>query len=464
MKKINKKINKFSVALIVLLVILYLVINIFVPKINLNGKGRVDLTVGKEYKDPGVKAYLRFKDISNKISTSNNLNEDKLGSYYIDYYTYFGPVKIIKRRVINVVDNIKPKIVLDMENDNYYVCPGKKLENIKYSAIDNYDGDITKKVKVDLNEKDIIFKVKDKSKNETIIKKDIFYVDIKKPDIKLNDGDITISRGSKYEEKGATAIDDCDGDISNKIKITNNVDSNTLGKYDVIYTISDANKNEATIKRVVTVVEPSRGVIYLTFDDGPNSGTTDVILNILKEEGVKATFFVTNKGPDELIKREFDEGHSIALHTATHDYSYLYSSDENYFNDLRQVSDRVERITGKKSMLIRFPGGSSNTISRRYSPGIMSRLTVKVKEQGYHYFDWDISSGDAAGGRPSPDTIYNNVINSVGPNKRNIVLMHDIKTYTRDALRNIIRWGKSNGYRFAAIDMNTEEHHQRVNN
>ena len=115
-------------------------------------------------------------------------------------------------------------------------------------------------------------------------------------------------------------------------------------------------------------------------------------------------------------------------------------------------------------MLIRFPGGSSNTISRRYSPGIMSRLTVKVKEQGYHYFDWDISSGDAAGGSPSPDTIYNNVINSVGPNKRNIVLMHDIKTYTRDALRNIIRWGKSNGYRFAAIDMNTEEHHQRVNN
>ena len=184
----------------------------------------------------------------------------------------------------------------------------------------------------------------------------------------------------------------------------------------------------------------------------------------MKEEGVEATFFVTNHGPDELIKREYDEGHTVALHTATHDYSIVYASDESYFNDLLSVQSRVKRITGYESKIIRFPGGSSNTISRRYSDGIMSRLTNEVVNRGFKYYDWNISSGDAAGGSPSPDTIYNNVVSNLSHDRVNMVLMHDIKTYTRDALRNIIRYGKENGYTFEKITINTEMVKQRVNN
>ena len=461
MKKHSKVL---PIIIVILLIILYAVINVFIPKIELQGKDKINLTVGKDFKDPGYSAYLRFKKINNKISTKTDLNEDKTGTYYIDYYIKFGPLKINKRRTINVIDNVKPEIKVEMDNKNYYVCPGKELKEVKFKATDNYDGDITKKVNVDIEKDQVTFSVKDKNKNETKITKDIYYVDINAPKIELNSGDVTVIKGAKYNELGAKATDDCDGDVTDKIKINNNINVNAPGNYEVVYEIEDKAKNKNTVKRKVKVIEANRGVIYLTFDDGPQEGTTNVILDILKEEGVKATFFVTNKGPDSLIKREAAEGHTVALHTASHDYARIYSSDEAFLADLKSVSDRVLRITGKETKIMRFPGGSSNTISRRYSPGIMSRMTKTVNSMGYHYFDWDVSSGDAAGGSPSPDTIYNNVINSVKPAKRNIVLMHDIKTYTRDALRNIIHWGKDNGYTFVPITMETEEHHQRVNN
>ena len=207
----------------------------------------------------------------------------------------------------------------------------------------------------------------------------------------------------------------------------------------------------------------NKGVIYLTFDDGPNEGTTNVILDILKEEGVKATFFVTCKGPDELIKREYKEGHTVALHTASHDYATVYASDDAYFNDLKRVQDRVKNLTGFESKIVRFPGGSSNTISRRYSSGIMSRLTTELLNRGYKYYDWNISSGDA-GSTTDPSGVYSNVVNSLRTDRANMILMHDIKSYTRDALRDIIRYGKNNGYRFERITLDTEMVTQRVNN
>ena len=94
----------------------------------------------------------------------------------------------------------------------------------------------------------------------------------------------------------------------------------------------------------------------------------------------------------------------------------------------------------------------------------MTRLTQELVNRGYKYYDWNLSSGDAEGGSPSPDKIYNNVVNSLRQGRVNMVLMHDIKTYTRDALRNIIKFGKNNGYRFEKITMDTEMITQRVNN
>ena len=244
-----------------------------------------------------------------------------------------------------------------------------------------------------------------------------------------------------------------------------------VGTYKIKYTVTDSSNNTDEVIRTVIVRNNNlynngsigNGVIYLTFDDGPNNGTTNVILDILKEEGVKATFFVTCNGPDNLIKRIYDEGHTLAIHTCTHDYSYVYSSVDNYFNDLNRVSTRVKNITGYDAKIIRFPGGSSNTVSRRYSYGIMSTLTGMVLDKGYRYYDWNVDSKDA-GGANSSSQVYNNVVNYLSHNRSNVVLMHDVKYQTRDALRDIIRYAKNNGYTFSKIEMDTYMVRHGVNN
>lgn len=205
-------------------------------------------------------------------------------------------------------------------------------------------------------------------------------------------------------------------------------------------------------------------VIYLTFDDGPSIYTED-ILNILDKYNVKATFFVTcSDNLEALSKKIVEKGHTIALHTCTHKYNQVYASDESYFEDLNNISNLVEKYTGVKSKYIRFPGGSSNTVSRSYSRGIMSRLTNKVTENGYKYYDWNIDSNDAAGA--NSEQVYANVIGALQRSDRgtNMVLMHDVKVATKDALDGIIKDALDMGYIFSNINDYTSEIHHGVNN
>jgi len=130
---------------------------------------------------------------------------------------------------------------------------------------------------------------------------------------------------------------------------------------------------------------------------------------------------------------------------------------------LKRVSDRVKRITSVESKIIRFPGGSSNTVSRQYRRGIMTELTYQVIDKGYRYYDWNIDSRDA-GGAGSSSQVYYNVINQLSHNRSNMVLMHDIKYTTRGAVRDIIKYGKSNGYKFEKITMDTYMVRHGVNN
>lgn len=223
--------------------------------------------------------------------------------------------------------------------------------------------------------------------------------------------------------------------------------------------------SEELADKITNLPKAKEKVAYLTFDDGPSPNVTPKILDILKEENVKATFFILNRSSelDYLIKREYEEGHTVALHGSSHNYKQIYSSSNAFFTDLEIIQKKVERITGQKPMIIRFPGGSSNTVSR-FNPGIMTTLTQEVKSKGFHYFDWNVGSGDAGEARTS-DEVYNNVIKSLG-NKNNIVLMHDFNgNYkTLNAIRKIIRYGKNNGYTFEKITMNTPEIHHRIAN
>lgn len=210
-------------------------------------------------------------------------------------------------------------------------------------------------------------------------------------------------------------------------------------------------------------IAEAKGVIYLTFDDGP-SEYTNSLLDTLNKYDVKATFFVTGFGDDAVIKREYDEGHTVALHTLSHNYAHIYANLDNYFGDLAGISNRVKNITGVESKILRFPGGSSNTVSRRYDgkTRIMSTLTREVEARGYHYFDWNVDSDDA-GRAKDAGTVYNNVISRLHDGQ-NVILQHDVKPYSVEAVGAIIEYALSNNYVFDTISMETPVVHHSVNN
>lgn len=216
-------------------------------------------------------------------------------------------------------------------------------------------------------------------------------------------------------------------------------------------------------KEIASDFSESRGMIFLTFDDGP-SEHTEKLLDILKKHETKATFFVTGRGEDAVIKREYDEGHTVALHTWSHDYSIIYRSVDSFFSDLALVAERVKRITGNDAKIIRFPGGASNLVSTKYDNGIkiMSFLTQEVIKRGYAYFDWNIDSNDA-GNIDSADIVYENVTSHL-KNGTNIVLQHDTKDFSIDAVERIIEYGKSQGYIFEALTPDSPAIRHRTNN
>lgn len=466
--------KKYVISIVVILLIVIAVIFFWPPKFEFKQSQNIELEYGQKYQEPGFKVTKFGKDYTKKVKIKNKINKNKLGTYDIIYEVKINGITYKKTRKIKLVDNEKPIITLT-GNENVTICPQVQYQEEGYKAIDNYDGDITNKVKITKKDNLITYSVKDTSNNETKITRTITSEDKTLPTITLKGStNQTIYLGNTWKEPGYTAYDNCDNDITNNVVSSGVVNSNKLGSYKITYTVKDLSGNQTTIIRTVKVIsKPSnpssqtpsnqKGTIYLTFDDGPKEGTTNVILDILKEEGVSATFFVTNSGPDYLIKREHDEGHTVGLHTASHNYQTVYKSVDSYYNDLKQVQDRVKRITGIESKIIRFPGGSSNTVSKKYSKGIMTTLTKDVVNKGYRYYDWNISSGDA-GETTSSSGVYNNVIRSLSKNKVNMILMHDIKPYTRDALRNIIRYGKNNGYTFAKITMSTPMVTHHVNN
>lgn len=463
MKKKKKQKKIIILACIILIVtglITFISCMLLTPKIELVDP-ELNLPVGTSYEEPGYHAYSSNHDISNQVKISGRVDTNKLGTYLITYEATYLLFHTKKIRIVEVIDEESPTLELNGE-DEFFVCPNNTYKEEGYRAIDNYDKDLTEKVKIKEEEKERIYEVTDSSGNRTIKKRIIHYEDKEKPEIKLKGNQtITIYLNNKYQEPGYQAMDNCDGDITSKVTIDNHINTTKEGSYTITYQVTDESGNQATISRTVIVTPQStnqKGVIYLTFDDGPSSTITGPLLDILKEEKVPVTFFVINHSDNlnYLIKREFEEGHTVALHSYTHNYQTVYQSTTSYFQDLEKIQSKVKNITGQNSMIIRFPGGSSNTISKRYTPGIMTELTKEVVNRGYHYFDWNVGSGDA-GDVHSSEEVYQNVISNLSHNKANVVLMHDFEKnyYTLNAIRNIIKYGKENGYTFQRITMDT---------
>lgn len=466
--------KKYLKFLILFLIVLLVTILFYILKPRFHTydfKDSYDINAGEEFFLTERVCYGNFIKCNDiKPTVTGDLETNIIGKYNVLYTYNYKNKKLEHNVIINVVDNIPP--IIETLDNEYYYCKNGKLYNYNIKATDNYDNDLTNKVNAELIGDKIKFSVSDSSSNYT---EKIVQANLKndKPVITLDKKEEYILVGENLNDD-VKASDYCDGDLTNNIVKEGNVLINTPGEYKITYKVVNSSGISSSVVKTYYVYKknnydtPTGKSIYLTFDDGPSKYTSG-LLDILKKYDVKATFFVTDQSfthpYNDVIKRAYNEGHAIGLHSSTHSYSYIYSSIDNYFNDLYSIQNKVKNITGYTSYLVRLPGGSSNTVSKSYDNGthIMSSITNKLEINGFRYFDWNVTSGDA-GETTVTNKIISNVTSSLGNNSTYVVLQHDTKKYSIDAVESIIKYGLSHGYTFRKLSMESPNVHHKVNN
>lgn len=184
--------------------------------------------------------------------------------------------------------------------------------------------------------------------------------------------------------------------------------------------------------------------VYLTFDDGPSDRVTPKILDVLKEENVKATFFIVGCAAEKrkyILEREIAEGHTVALHSYSHKYNEIYSSAENLLADIDKCNEVIKSVTGSYSTVYRFPGGSY---------GLSDKLVSAVRDSGIKYVDWNASVRDAEYCSAPAGILYKSAVDTAKGHDTVVLLAHDstAKTTTAEALKSIIKYFKNRNFIF----------------
>lgn len=471
-KRRNDPIRSFVVYGVTLAAAVSLLIGMFcnrwVVEIDLQGSTDNTVEVGETYQDPGASAsgfgsVFRFiRDDQLKVKISGHVDTDTVGTYQLTYSAAYRGVTGEKTRTVKVVDTEAPMIELKTNPDSYTPY-GKSYEEEGYTATDNYDGDLTGQVKSEEKDGVVYYTVEDSSGNVGKAERKIHYDDRTAPTITLEGGDEVVWQGTEFTDQ-YTATDDVDGDLTGKVTVDGSVDMSKPGTYKLHYQVSDAHGNQAEADRTVTVKPQESRMVYLTFDDGPCKYTQQ-LLDVLAKYGAHATFFVTNQFPQYqgMIAKEAAAGHAVAVHSYSHDYPTIYSSTDAYWKDFDAMNAVIRNQTGSATTLMRFPGGSSNLISQKYSAGIMSELTRQAGEKGLTYFDWNVDSTDA-NGHPNKDSIAAQIIQGMQTHNSAVVLCHDIHPETVEAMETVLSWGQQNGYTFAALSPDSYPAHHTVKN
>ncbi|MEG0592317.1 MAG: polysaccharide deacetylase family protein [Coprobacillus sp.] len=394
---------------------------------------------------------------------SSKVTVDKLGKYEV-IYKYKDKELTFE---VEVVDSVKPIV----KTKNITTILNSKVEAKEFveEVKDATKTTVTfaKNYKFDTEgEHEIEVVVKDEAGNETIVKAKAT-VEADKTAPEITGGNINFVVGSTVDLKELVKVKD-NFDPQPVLTVeSEGFDVNTKGSYTIKYIAKDSSGNQSEKNIVVHIVDKTASnskVVYLTFDDGPSKYTPDV-LNILDKYNCKATFFVTgmNSSYRKYIKEAHDKGHTIGLHTYSHNYSKVYSSTDAYFEDLNKVGNMVKEYIGFFPKYIRFPGGSSNAVSKKYSAGIMTKLTKMVTDKGYKYYDWNAENGDGFSNVSKPEMLKRATSSSAN---QIMILMHDAngKQNTVDILPQVIEYYQSRGYVFKAIDDSSIVPHQKVNN
>lgn len=441
--------------------------NEFTVQIQMKGEPELEVEYGSNFQDPGADAFVSGTVLLKTpqgvdVSSLGYVDTGVIGTYSLVYNAEFGEAEASAVRTVYVVDTTPPVITLVSDPDSY-TLPGKPYQEEGFSAYDIYDGDVTDRVVREEKDGVVYYSVKDSSGNLGQVTREIVYNDETDPVLTLLGSKTVVTYvGTAYQDPGCTATDDGCENIASRITVSGKVDTGRVGSYTLTYRVEDDYGNYAEAQRIVHVVQqPIAGkVIYLTFDDGPGP-YTGKLLDVLKKYDVKATFFLVQKSNISLAQRMVNEGHSVGIHSISHDYDKIYASEEAFFADLYGMQKIIYDNTGVTTYLMRFPGGSSNKVSS-FNPGIMSRLVKLVAEEGFQYFDWNVSSGDTS--KQPSENIAANVIKGIKRTSKAVVLQHDIYDYSVGAVEDIILWGLENGYTFAALDYASPNAHHGVNN
>ena len=206
-------------------------------------------------------------------------------------------------------------------------------------------------------------------------------------------------------------------------------------------------------------IEDKEKTIYLTFDDGPSKIITRDVLPILKEYDVRATFFIIGykiHGKEDIIKKIYEDGHSIGVHTYSHKYKKIYSSEESFLDEMNETADEVKSIIGVHPNVIRFPFGSKNHLT--------PSLLLKLHDNNYRIYDWNASISDGLNPSLPPDKFFKEATRKCVSPSRIFLLMHsdDPNKNTCKALPKIIKYYRDLGYEFKPITNDTPEYFFRV--
>jgi len=319
-----------EVILILLTIVLY---NPFF-KITLIGNQVVKVPVGTEYVDKGVKARYFKEDLTEQVKKKGEVNTNVIGEYEIEYLVAKGnKVKKVFRKVI-VADLTSPDIILN-GNHEVVLC-GKEYVEEGYTATDNVDGDLTSQVQVKKLEDKIIYEVSDKSGNKKQVVRNLIANDNVKPTINILNSDIlTFKQGSDYKEFGATAIDNCDGDISSKIEIISNVDTNKHEIFEVIYKVKDLAGNETIAKRKIKIYNnDDLNKPYTETIEGPTYIKNILIVN--KKYSLPKDFKTDNKEALEALAKLQADAKKAGYNIPTKSGYRSYESQERVYERFKK--------------------------------------------------------------------------------------------------------------------------------
>ncbi|MBP2033634.1 peptidoglycan/xylan/chitin deacetylase (PgdA/CDA1 family) [Clostridium algifaecis] len=207
------------------------------------------------------------------------------------------------------------------------------------------------------------------------------------------------------------------------------------------------------------VYSKDQKLIYLTFDDGPGYNVTENILDILKSENVKATFFVIGSkipGRESTLNRMKSEGHSIGLHTYSHEYRKIYKNNESFINEMNAAGNTIKNVTGISSKIIRFPSGSNGHMNEA--------LLNELHSMNYKVFDWNLCLSDGINHNTPVSKLYREGTEKCVNPSRIFLLAHcgAENKNTCTVLPQIIKYYKNLGYEFRPITDTTPEYHFRI--